>query len=418
MSRFFYVLLLWLWPIINATVMGQQPAPLREKLTQTIPNLLPKEDLKRYRNYLYKKLYRWNSQQNYVSPPFSEWHLGNRTTHRNYWLSADINPHFFLFNDSRGSFAIDLTPRFLVRILRDSSYSPRDGHLATWDRSLPVRTPSYLPGGTFYFADWGIQTESLNRFQPVADTNDRYLPYRYYSISLFHHSNGQDGRHTDPSQPPNRVFNIYNGNFSINLAGEVGVTWGRWKRGGQTLLADLQPGSMNNRHTWDRIRSWFVGVEHVLIPGESLLTDCGCYGLAKLHLRRQWIDVAHYNDSQTLGIIPDSQYEKQRFIVDLSLNSNKYIGARSGPWRVWPNVEVRYHMGLQTAFRSNTTSAFVAAGYRAQDVYNVYLEDSYPYVQIGLVMGFKVHNDNRDVLMDGLIESKPQQKQIQKNPVE
>lgn len=369
-------------------------------------------DAKKYRNYVYKKLYRWNGLQNYLNPPFTEWHIGDRTTHRNYILSGDINPHFFLFNDLKGSFAIDFTPRYTVRILRNKSYSPRDHQLASWDRSLPVRTPSYLPGGTFYFADPWLNRSTLEQFSQLEYRDDRFLPYRYYSLSLFHHSNGQDGRNDDPTRPPNRVFNIYNGNFSVNLIAEAGITWGYWKKGGRTLIAELRSGAAN-KHTWDRVPSWYVGIEHVVIPGEPGL-KCNCYSLAKLHLRRQWIDVTHYNNLNTLSLIPDSQYEKQRFIVDVSLGSNKYIGAGPRSWHLWPNIEFRYHAGSYEIFRSSTTSAFIAAGYRSQDIYNVYLEDSYPFVQVGLVMGFKVHNDMREILMDAFTKPTPQTKQTQK----
>jgi hypothetical protein len=414
MHRYLYGLF-FICVLSSSFKVAGQPTPLFPLKQGKIEAVLNKDSsrlaVKKFRNYLYKKLYRWNGLQNYVSPPFSEWHLGNQTTHRNYYLSADINPHFFLFNDMKGSVAIDLTPRYIVRILRDSSYSPRDHQNATWDRSLPVRTPSYLPGGTVYFAFSNLNREKLEAFSVFESESDRYLPYRYYRFSLFHHSNGQDGRNDDPARPPNRNFNIYNGNFSVNLVTELGVTWGYWKKGGQTSLNELSATKMNV-HNWDKIRSWFIGVEHVLIPGEPSL-KCNCYSLAKLHLRGQWIDVAHYNDPQTLGIIPDSQYEKQRFIIDVSIGSSKYIGAGSGPWRLWPNVEFRYHAGFYQALRSSTTSAFIAAGYRSQDIYNIYLEDSYPFIQLGLVMGFKVHNDQREPFMDGWFVPAKQAKQSQ-----
>jgi len=122
----------------------------------------------------------------YASPPFSDWGAPKAP----YILSADVIPQFAI-GGKWSPIALHLTPRFKARIFRNDELAG--------DSSLPVRTPSYMPGATLYFK-W----DRLNR-------NSKY--YKFASVSAFHHSNGQDGN----SLNPDCTYNQYNGSFSTNF---------------------------------------------------------------------------------------------------------------------------------------------------------------------------------------------------------
>src|SRR5690349_8566992 len=73
----------------------------------------------------------------FVSPPAVD--RGSPKTW--YFLSADIIPQFLIGGDWT-RFVLHITPRYKVRIFHNDKVAG--------DSSLPVRTPSYMPGATFY----------------------------------------------------------------------------------------------------------------------------------------------------------------------------------------------------------------------------------------------------------------------------
>src|SRR4030095_2416213 len=106
-----------------------------------------------------------------------------------YILSSDIQPNFTIGGEKM-RFAVLLTPRFKFRIFRNN---PEFG-----DSSLPVRTPSAMPGATVFY--------------PLRLVRSPYQDLEYVSLKIFHHSNGQDG-----DEFKGNKINEYNGNFSTNF---------------------------------------------------------------------------------------------------------------------------------------------------------------------------------------------------------
>jgi hypothetical protein len=102
-------------------------------------------------------------------------------------------PHFAA-GGPRWKIPIHITPRFRIRLMTN-----KDG-----DSSLPVRTPSYMPGLTFYIPFIRRLDQDTRRFF-------------FGSIAAFHHSNGQDEDeyYYDPVEQKMKI-NTYNGNFSTN----------------------------------------------------------------------------------------------------------------------------------------------------------------------------------------------------------
>ncbi|MEL6557052.1 MAG: hypothetical protein AAFQ94_02645 [Bacteroidota bacterium] len=128
----------------------------------------------------------------------------NSSDKKSYVLNSDINLPVGLggYNWRIGNCFINtlqVIPQVRIRILRDDE--------ALGDRSLPVRTPSYLPRIL-----WNFTTSKLWNYHD--------LKWSYYgALSAFHHSNGQDGNEFNPDG----TINTYNGNFSQNVAFEARI---------------------------------------------------------------------------------------------------------------------------------------------------------------------------------------------------
>src|SRR6195952_2201916 len=105
-------------------------------------------------------------------------------------LVADLTGNFVLFATPKSRFAFIFNPRVKLRLL------------ATY--GAPVKSPSYMPGGTLYFR--------VNR--------DDYKP-SFFSFSYSHHSNGVRG----PTLNANGTFNTDSGKFTTNFY-TIGYTHG------------------------------------------------------------------------------------------------------------------------------------------------------------------------------------------------
>ena len=127
------------------------------------------------------------SPLSYACPPFLD--LGSPKKY--YILSADIIPQF-ISASSRLPFTIQLTARYKVRIFHND--------IAQGDSSLPVRTPSFMPGATVY--------------APLGKVYEGKLNINYVGLAFFHHSNGQDGN----------AFKS-NGSFIYTTAVFLLITW-------------------------------------------------------------------------------------------------------------------------------------------------------------------------------------------------
>ncbi|WP_276090403.1 hypothetical protein [Pedobacter sp. JY14-1] len=111
-----------------------------EKLVSTVnPSDTLLEILtRRIRNFTFLQQTMNYAPLSYASPPFCE--LGSPKD--GYILSADIQPNFVI-GGKRWSVPVHLTARYKVRIFRDDEQAG--------DRSLPVRTPSFMPGFTAFY---------------------------------------------------------------------------------------------------------------------------------------------------------------------------------------------------------------------------------------------------------------------------
>lgn len=335
---------------------------------------------------------KWTAPHSYVTPlPFTEWHLGAQATVPNYIITADIFPNFFIGSEGGnvskrrgpGRIMVAVQPRFNVRLMRGNEYSQRYGHKLDWSYSFPVRTPSYLPGVTVYYA---LKNKKFQNFiTQFSEAQQRSMvalsltgtsvrekmstTYHFLKFVGFHHSNGQDGSHDKavtrrifetlsdrpesyrkytggyPSYLNDRYFNIYNGNFSNDLVVQGFYSWGKYTLGAEGFsqtesLEAKVPRSEKQRftkgagtndtgarvrhyHNRDRLVNQEVGLQVVPVLGEDQLRER--YGLLKTLYRYQCIWAGYYNKSFKGNLrdrIPDSRYELGRLIVESSLALN------------------------------------------------------------------------------------------------
>ncbi|NJO89264.1 MAG: hypothetical protein HC831_10125 [Chloroflexia bacterium] len=101
-------------------------------------------------------------------------------------FEAAIIPYYMLrLNQSK--WGIELSPKVVLRMYQADSY--------------PVRTPSYMPGATFYYNISNLQAS--RKASPL-----------FVFLTWQHHSNGQDGNFYNNDSIS---INTHSGNFSTNM---------------------------------------------------------------------------------------------------------------------------------------------------------------------------------------------------------
>ena len=303
----------------------------------------------------------------YASPPFFD--IGSPKTA--YILSADIRP-VFAIGGKWNKFPIHLSPRYKVRIFRDN--------INYGDSSLPVRTPSYMPGGTIFIPIRKKATLEM----PLIDAAIEYEPkiLQYLSASFFHHSNGQDGNEFD--QQGN--FNYYNGNFSSNYV-ELAYHYRFRSKGDPCTKAE---DSCKCLEAFAPYKDYYfrLGLEKALWTAQDLKSSYGPY---RLNFSFSYLGIGSFCDKigpkgQHKQYEPSYYGEKYRIVVDGTF----IIGRRD---RGLSNFDKRTNLTISYNRRikgSPNTAWFLGAGYYGSDPYNIYYPQSYPFVHAGLSMGFFV----------------------------
>jgi hypothetical protein len=139
-------------------------------------------------------------------------------------FESDVVAHFVV-NRPSWPVAFVLTPKIVVRMFRE--------------KSVPVKTPSYMPRISVYF--W------FQRYLP--DT-----PTVYGSVTLSHHSNGQSGPFFDTSGDINHETGSFSTNyleFSAYVTGLSGI-WFGWS----ALSLEVHPSFSQNQELNGRYGQW------------------------------------------------------------------------------------------------------------------------------------------------------------------
>ena len=247
-------------------------------------------------------------------------------------LVADLTGNFVLFATPKSRFAFIFNPRVKLRLL------------AT--QGAPVKSPSYMPGGTLYYR--------LNA--------DAYSP-SFMQLSYSHHSNGVRG----PTLNPNGTFNTDSGKFTTNFY-TIAYTHGH--------RADHE-NTISNRYET-------LGLElHAALIGLGYAAPLkDNYGFVRVN--GQWM----YNLAKARpdAINPQTRTFNNwmRFQFDFMYIMDTYANYAFTDVKKRLNIQGTYY--YQFPFMQNVALMF-GGGYRGQDDYNIFFQNSYWYFTAGVAAG-------------------------------
>lgn len=304
------------------------------------------------------------STVSWVSLPYTD--LGYKDGKSPYVLSADISPHFNIGGEST-PVALQITPRYKVRILWNNE--------AKGDSSLPVRTPSYMPGASLYIPVSHSPFKKARNYTDARELEDGYRDLHYIGLSAFHHSNGQDGTEIRKDGK----YNTYNGNFSTNFI-ELSYHYNIRRR-----LRKVSPIDCPNKPYPVGYFDYYgkIGLEQHFAATRGLR---GRYSRTRLNLSFNWLKVDNYRfrvgkEKQQVG----QCYRKERYRFEVNLTTNL---ERLDPSHNALYKKISVDFGYFKRILGGNTAAFIMAGYYGSDPYNVYFENSYPFIRGGLALGF------------------------------
>jgi hypothetical protein len=244
-------------------------------------------------------------------------------------LTADLAPNFILFQTPKSRFFAVFTARVKIRLLAS--------------RGAPVKSPSFMPGATIFYR--------LNE--------DTYKP-KFLSFGYSHHSNGVRG----PSLNPDGSFNRDSGKFTTNF---YTLTYYTGKRIDKENL-------IINRY--DNIALEVHAGLFGLGVSEGLKDH---YGFIRINGSRMYNLAKAYDDPLEKGKKVYKNWQRIRF--DFTYIADKYDNYSAVDFKKRLNVSLKYY--YQFPFMPSTALMF-GGGYRGQDDYNQFFEDSYGYITVGL----------------------------------
>ena len=282
-------------------------------------------------------------------------------------------------------FAMQLHPDVTVRILQND---PAKG-----DSSSPVRTPSFMPGVTFFI--------TANRFWNKPEDKAKH----YFGLKIFHHSNGQDGTHF----MPDGYWNRYNGDFSDFVIYEF--IYGGIKNGMAKDGAVKKAGIGNSIRT-AATYSYYWNGSFQLSPKSSLdpdMTNNHLYGKYRTTGEIGFIWAPYYqdyvvsSDKKTKTVVNNPVrkeifrvYANFTYIWDYDLNTGPLYNLSRA--RVY-DITKRLNASITFSARIPGVSfagLFLQTGYYGSDPYNVYFQQSVLFIRTGISMGFFSFDMNPD----------------------
>lgn len=243
-------------------------------------------------------------------------------------LTGDIIPNVILLSSVHSRFFFVVTPRVQIRLL--SEYHS------------PVKSPSYMPGASLF-----------------TRLNDDDSHPKFLSLSYSHHSNGQEG----PTIDSLGHFNREDGKFTTNFY-QLNYYFGKRR------ITD----------TTSKYHSAFIGLE----------VHSGEFNLGFSHQLAGKYGFIRTNGSYFYDFMADRHGQSDHYLSHQRLRFDfTYIWDKLYDYTITDvhkrlNVSLKYY--YQFGFMDNV-AIMIGCGYRGQDPYNIYFQDSYPYVAIGLASG-------------------------------
>lgn len=247
-------------------------------------------------------------------------------------LISDLAANFVLVNSPRLPFFVAATPEISIRLFSAAG--------------APVKSPSYMPGLVVYFR--------VN--------NDTYKS-KFFSVAYNHHSNGIRG----PTLNPNGTFNTDSGKFTTNF---------------YTLMYHAGKRSDGDNVITSRYAS--AGLElHAALVGlgyAHALKDK--YGFVRV--KGNYIYDLAKRDNDPIDPKANVFDNWMRLQLNFEYIMDKYNNYNLSDYKKRMNVGIKYY--YQFPFMQNV-ALMAGGGYRGQDEYNIFFQDSYAYVTVGLAAG-------------------------------
>ena len=290
-------------------------------------------DAAAFRNHRYLDFYRAHRDPSYISP------AGELGAPGTYVINGEQLASYFLLATPASRWSVAVTQRFMAR--------------TRTDRSGPIRTPSFRLGAQVYY-----------RLSPDV------VNFRYVEGQLFHHSNGQDG----PVFRPNGTFNTETGDFSTNYL-QATYNWGthRQARAGTHYALGYRWHAPFFNHS------------------EGL---AGNYGFGRLLGQASYRILARVTSgglAQTQKITTD--VERLRLTLQVSYAVNPLTN-----WALGAALR-RFNTELTAWYVppfSRDAGVFATVGYYGEDPYNIYFNDRYAFLRLGIAAGFTRYTDHQN----------------------
>ncbi len=281
-------------------------------------------------NHRYIELYRSNTDMSYLSPK------GELGAPNKYVLNGELIANFFVLATRSSRLALAITPRFTVRI--------RDGS------SSPVGTPSYRLG--------------LRAFYRLSHQVSRY---HYLEGQLYHHSNGQDG----DALRTNGTYNTETGDFATNYVQGL-YHWGSYHRHHYGTNYNLG------------IR-WHAPFFH---HSEGLKNVYGFTRLVGQALYRRF-----HRSTSSGGALHKSSVTSEwlRVSGQASYSINRLNGFGFTDVRKRLNAELSLYYIPPFG---HDTGIFATVGYYGEDPYNIYFNQQYGFVRLGITVGYTRYDED------------------------
>ncbi|AQG78770.1 hypothetical protein AWR27_05175 [Spirosoma montaniterrae] len=245
-----------------------------------------------------------------------------------YILNGELIANFFLLATPKSRISVAVMQRFWARVRTE--------------QSAPVRTPSFRLGAHVYYR----LSASTNR-------------YKYVETQLYHHSNGQDG----PVFLPNGSYNTATGDFSTNYL-QLTYNWG-------THQPHRHGTFFNVGYRWHA--PFFNHSEGLL----------GQYGFSRVMGQALYRIFCRTDSDQP---IPSSSTTER---LRVSLQASYALNTLEG----WTLAAVRRRLNAELTLWyippfSRDAGVFTTVGYYGEDPYNIYFNDRYAFVRLGIAAGF------------------------------
>ncbi|TDG35218.1 hypothetical protein EZJ43_14875 [Pedobacter changchengzhani] len=279
-------------------------------------------------NKEYINVYKENADFSYTSPK------GELGAPSKYVINGRLTGTFMLYGSYKSPVAFSLLSDYTVRVREEFSAG--------------VRTPSYRFGGIFY-----------------ARLNPDPTNYKYGELAFTHHSNGQDGDAINPDG----TINTKTGNFNANSL-TLSYRFGHFTS--NSLGQDYY--SINQR----------VGFQWYKFFRYEPALDRG-YGFTRLLYN---FSLRKYGEIEKKMKGKDSftsEKEIWRINTEVSYAINKIPSKNLVNISKRLNAEVNFNYSFPFM---NNVFLMAAVGYYGEDNYNIYFQDHYGYLRLGLSSGF------------------------------